>query len=141
MIRYFNKNDFEYIYSLGNDITYNFSSTNNLEDIIKDKYTKILVYEIDDKVIGFLMFIELVDNVDIIDIVVDKDYRNRNIASCLIDYMITGLKPTVKIITLEVRKSNIIAINLYKKFDFKKVSVRKKYYGNEDAYLMVRSCE
>lgn len=39
-------------------------------------------------------------------------------------------------ITLEVRISNIIAINLYKKFGFKEVALRKYYYGDEDAILM-----
>ena len=41
-------------------------------------------------------------------------------------------------ITLEVRKSNIIAINIYKKFKFKVIAERKNYYGNEDAIMMLR---
>ena len=39
-------------------------------------------------------------------------------------------------ITLEVRVSNIRAINLYKKFGFREVALRKYYYGDEDAILM-----
>ena len=41
-------------------------------------------------------------------------------------------------ITLEVNHTNLIAINLYKKYGFKPVSVRKNYYGSSDAILMVR---
>ena len=38
---------------------------------------------------------------------------------------------------LEVRKSNIAAINLYKKFAFEELYVREKYYSNkEDAMVM-----
>ncbi|MFQ3535768.1 MAG: ribosomal protein S18-alanine N-acetyltransferase [Aggregatilineales bacterium] len=39
---------------------------------------------------------------------------------------------------LEVRVSNVPAINLYRKYEFQIVSVRKGYYrdNNEDAYLM-----
>ena len=41
-------------------------------------------------------------------------------------------------ITLEVRRSNQIAISLYKKYDFKEISVRKNYYKNptEDAVIL-----
>ena len=42
-------------------------------------------------------------------------------------------------ITLEVRVSNVIAINLYKSCGFNIVATRKKYYENgEDAYLMLK---
>jgi ribosomal-protein-alanine N-acetyltransferase len=37
---------------------------------------------------------------------------------------------------LEVRASNESAIKLYEKFGFEKVTIRKNYYGNEDAILM-----
>ena len=43
MIRYFLENDFERIYELGNEISNNFSKTNNLNEIFNDKFTKILV--------------------------------------------------------------------------------------------------
>ena len=39
-------------------------------------------------------------------------------------------------ITLEVRMSNEIAINLYKKFGFREVAIRRYYYGDEDGILM-----
>ena len=40
-------------------------------------------------------------------------------------------------ITLEVNTNNIAAINLYKKFKFEKIGIRKKYYNNiDDALIM-----
>ena len=40
-------------------------------------------------------------------------------------------------ISLEVNEKNLIAINLYKKFGFKKIGSRKKYYnGIDDAIIM-----
>ena len=39
-------------------------------------------------------------------------------------------------ITLEVRISNEIARNLYKKFGFREVALRHFYYGDEDGVLM-----
>lgn len=43
----------------------------------------------------------------------------------------------LKDITLEVNVNNIPAINLYKKYEFEEVGVRKKYYNNvDDAIIM-----
>ncbi len=138
MIRSFKIEDSAIIYELGNQIASNFSKTNDLEKIINDKYTKILVYEIDSEIVGFLMYIELENTIDIVDIIVKEAFRNKKIASCLLDNLITELKEKIKWITLEVRKSNTPAIKLYQKFDFSIINTRKNYYENEDAYLMGR---
>lgn len=138
MIRYFNLNDIDRIYELGEYFGDSFKKTNDLKEIYKNKYTKILVYEEKEKILGFIMYTELEDSVDIISIIVDEQFRKKKVASCLIDYMISDLNNTVKLITLEVRKSNIPAINLYQKFGFEIVSIRKNYYKDEDAYLMSR---
>ena len=138
MIRFFSLNDIEQIYNLGTYFGENFKKTNDLQEIYYSQYTKILVYEIDNKLLGFLMYTKLIDNIDILYIVVKKDYQQRKIASCLLDYMISDVEDTVKLITLEVRKSNFKALNLYKKFGFEIVNIRKNYYNGEDAYLMGR---
>ncbi len=141
MIRPFALADISQIYELGSYFGDNFAKTNNLEEIYQDKYTKILVYEDNGQIVAFLMYTELLESIDIIDIIVAKDYQRKKIASCLLDYMISGMPDTVKLITLEVRVNNLPAINLYQKFGFKVYSVRKKYYKDEDAYLMGRKVE
>jgi len=141
MIRYLKNEDFETIYKLGNEITPNFKKTMNLSEIMEDNYTKVFVYEEEKKVQGFLMYTELPDTIDIIDIIVAEDYRRKNIASCLLDYMFTEMPTSVQLITLEVRESNFPAIKLYEKFGFEIVNTRKKYYGEENAYLMGRRLE
>ena len=40
-------------------------------------------------------------------------------------------------ITLEVNINNLPAINLYKKYQFKEVGLRKKYYNNEDNAILM----
>ena len=45
----------------------------------------------------------------------------------------------MKSITLEVNVNNNIAINLYKKYGFKEVGIRPKYYNNtDDAIIMTK---
>ena len=41
-------------------------------------------------------------------------------------------------VLLEVRESNTVAQRLYKKYGFKKISKRKKYYVDEDAEVYLR---
>ena len=41
--------------------------------------------------------------------------------------------------TLEVKINNYIAINLYQKYGYKKVAIRKGYYNGVDGILMERS--
>jgi ribosomal protein S18 acetylase RimI-like enzyme len=48
------------------------------------------------------------------------------------------IKNNVISVSLEVNVENISAINLYKKFAFEKATIRKNYYGNKDAVLMIR---
>ena len=67
----------------------------------------------------------------------EKNQTKKGIASSLLSniYSFCINNGIIKIL-LEVRKSNIIAQNLYEKQGFKKISERKKYYDNiEDAYI------
>lgn len=68
-------------------------------------------------------------------------YRHRHIGLGIIQVMIEFTsKEGMMHHTLEVRKSNRAAINLYEKFGFKTEGVRKEYYVNnkEDALIMWR---
>ena len=58
------------------------------------------------------------------------------IASLLISNLIQFCtENNITKILLEVRELNTPAQKLYEKFGFKKISIRKKYYNNEDAYI------
>lgn len=139
MIRKLKLEDIKQVQELGNLLSPNFSKTNNLVEMENNQYTKVLVYEEEGIIKGFLMYTELEETTDIVDIIIKEEERNKGIASCLMDYMLSDLKDTVKLLTLEVRKSNAPAIALYKKFGFEVVHIREKYYSDgEDAYLMGR---
>ena len=81
----------------------------------------------------------VVDEGDITNIAVHPDYRGQHIASMILEEMIRVCSShSVTAMTLEVRKSNMPAQNLYKKFGFIAEAVRPKYYedNDEDAILM-----
>lgn len=137
MIREATVLDFPRIYELGELVSDNFRKVNNLNEMLEDKLTKIVVYE-KDFVVGFIIAIDLGETCDILTIVVDPNFRKQKIASNLINYLIGELSPYLKLITLEVATKNLPAISLYEKFGFEKVNVRKSYYKDDDAYLMAR---
>ena len=134
--------DIPRIHELGSLLNDNFSEVNSLNEMLEDGFSKIYVYEMDDKVVGFISATDLKETCDIISVVVDEEYRNRLIATNLIDYLFSELDENCKMITLEVDTLNKAALHLYDKFGFKVVNVRKHYYANgDDAYLMARESE
>ncbi len=141
MVRYANVYDIPRINELGSLLNDNFRMVNNINEMLEDKYSKVLVYEEDDMVVGFITATDLKETCDILSLVVDPKYRNKMVASNLLDYLISELDENLKLITLEVASKNIAAIKLYEKFGFEVVNVRKNYYKDDDAYLMARESE
>lgn len=108
-------------------------------DISSGLYDKIFVYKVNDQMIGFINFSIIYDRSELNYIFVLEKYRKKGYAKKMMDFFIDYVKNNNCLnITLEVRKSNISAINLYKKFNFKVIADRKNYYGNEDAIMMLR---
>ena len=136
MIKKLTNNDIDYIeqiFNLEKEIFKNSAfSKSYLNTLIKGDNSFIYVYLIDDKVCGYLMILDSIDVYEILAIATIEEYRNKGIAQELLD------KIKIKDIFLEVRESNQVAINFYKKNKFKEISVRKNYYSepNENAIIM-----
>lgn len=108
----------------------------NVEYLKKENpFLKNYVYLENNQPIGLISYSLIYDRIELEYIWTSFEHRKKGIASKLMDKMI---EEKVNNITLEVRTTNEGAINLYKKYNFKVVSTRKNYYGNEDAYLMIR---
>ena len=90
------------------------------------------------EIVGFAGFKIIIDEADIMNIVVKKDFRHHGIGSILLENLINySKKMNLKTITLEVNENNLSAIRLYDKFSFDKLGIRKKYYdGESDAIIM-----
>jgi ribosomal-protein-alanine N-acetyltransferase len=96
----------------------------------------------DGKLIAFIVAQCVVDRAEILNLAVLPEFQKRGVASQLIVKIeeLAALRGAREL-TLEVRASNIRAQNLYNKFGFKKVGLRKKYYEDnaEDAILMTKN--
>lgn len=100
-------------------------------------FARRIEYVIEDKIIGYLEYSLIYDRIEIDNFSVLEEYRNQGVGAKLMSYLVSlAISLRVVNITLEVRVSNNIAINLYKKYGFKEVALRKYYYGDEDGILM-----
>lgn len=100
-------------------------------------FLKKVEYVIDDIVVGHLKYQLIYDKMEIDDLFVEEEYRNKQIGTKLLSYLVSvAIENRVVNITLEVRLSNEIARDLYKRFGFREVALRRFYYGNEDGVLM-----
>ena len=90
-------------------------------------------------VVGYCGFWMAADEAHISTIAVEPKYRRQGIGQLL---LITAIERAVKLgaslLSLEVRVSNLAAQNLYRKYGFKVVGRRPRYYSDnrEDALIM-----
>ena len=112
-----------------------------LYELNENKFSTTLLLYQEDILVGYINFWILFEDADINKVAIRKEYQRHGYGHSL-------LKEALKIIDnanclfthLEVRESNVAAINLYEKEKFKKQGEKKHYYDDgEDAYIMIRS--
>jgi len=115
-----------------------FWTYNILKQEFDNENTTYIVAKDNDMIIGFAGILVIMDEANIMNIVTKKDKRKLGIGSLLLEKLI-GISKLKKLasITLEVNEKNIPAINLYKKYNFQQVGIRKKYYDNTDAAILM----
>ncbi len=97
-----------------------------------------LVAEVDGVIVGYIALTYCMDEAEINIIAVSDAFRRKGIATNLLEETYKALKKLkVKVVFLEVRRSNEQAQSLYEKQGFNYVAVRPNYYkGLEDALVM-----
>ena len=100
---------------------------------------KGLICKKDNLMIGFIIFSPISPEAHILSISVRNEMQSKGIGTLLLKSMLDQCKVMhYKKILLEVRVSNLKAINFYEKFGFSKDAIRNNYYtdNSEDALLM-----
>ena len=100
---------------------------------------KGLICKNDNQMIGFIIFSPIIPEAHILSISVRNEMQSKGIGTLLLKSMLDQCKVmNYKKIFLEVRVSNLKAINFYEKFGFSKDAIRNNYYtdNSEDALLM-----
>lgn len=116
-------------------------SSSQLLDMSKNLSYDIYIYsEKSFEILGYLITYDSLDCYEIMKIGVKNSERKKGIGSKLLKSFLefNKIKFKEKDIFLEVRESNISAIDFYKKNGFSQIGVRKGYYSdnNENALIM-----
>ena len=114
-------------------------SKDSFKKELSNNLAKYLVAKVDGKVAGYVGIWFVVDEGHITNVAVHENYRGKKIGDKLIKELVQVCKDNkIVSMTLEVRASNIVAQNLYRKYGFKMAGIRKEYYSNnkEDAIIM-----
>ena len=111
-----------------------------VEEMTGNKCARYLVAVDGERIIAFAGAWCIFEEGHITNIAVEAAHRGRGvgrgITRALMQY---AANLGVQYLTLEVRKSNLVAQSMYKSLGFIELGVRKRYYedNGEDAYLMV----
>ena len=144
IIRRVKKEDFEQVYEIEQSCFKDPYPKKHLEyEFFENPVNVILVAEENSKIVGFIDFMITFNSATIVQIAVIPEYRKQKIATMLLKEMENSfpkdIEDVVENVTLEVRKSNQPAINLYKKNGYEHVVYKKNYYPDgEDAAYMVK---
>lgn len=93
----------------------------------------------EDRIAGFAGMWIIFDEAHVTTIAVERGQRGQRVGERLMLALIDrALERGARWMTLEVRPSNAVALALYRKFGFRDVALRKRYYSDngEDAVVM-----
>jgi len=112
------------------------------QDCINANYSS-WVYLYERQVIGYSITTMAAGEGHILNICVDPAHQGQGYGKLLLENIFqTAITNDIKVVFLEVRPSNLVAITLYEKHGFHEVGRREKYYpakrGREDALIMAR---
>lgn len=110
-----------------------------LKTELGNKFARFYVAQNGGEIVGYIGAHNVLGEVSIANIAVSPKYRRQGVGGLLLNKLISvSEEENAEFVTLEVRKSNLGAILLYKKAGFCVVGERKRFYESpvEDALLM-----
>ncbi|MBU1035722.1 ribosomal protein S18-alanine N-acetyltransferase [bacterium] len=108
-------------------------------ELTRNRYARYFVLEKDKRIIGYLGFWLMRDNIHITNIAIAEKFQRRGYGGKLLKFVEEeAIVHKIKKISLEVRKSNCIAQDMYRKYGYKVMRVLRNYYQEEkeDALVM-----
>ena len=104
-----------------------------------------LLGTLDSRPVCYLVYYQMADEAELLNLVCDTGYHNRGYARQLLQHWFAMLGHETRRIFLEVASDNLAALAVYRKLAFSEYGRRKSYYnrpeGRCDAILMEKSSE
>lgn len=112
-------------------------------DCLRIGYECRVAIDADDAIIGYGLLSTAVDEAHILNLCVDPDHRRQGVARYMLEHLLdVAASAGMRTMLLEVRPSNIAALDLYSSLGFSQIGLRKNYYpatgGREDAMVLAR---
>lgn len=108
-----------------------------VEELFCNERVKVLKAVKNNRIVGYVSAETVFDESSINNVAVDGTFRRQGIGDALLGELKVQLRGVgSQKIFLEVASRNLPAISLYEKNGFKQISVRKGYYGDDDAIIM-----
>jgi ribosomal-protein-alanine N-acetyltransferase len=123
------KTDFYKILQIEQNLFRNSMTQKELNNFSKQSSFRAWKIETD-RIIGYMTFYQVIDEVEIIKIGIIKHYQRRSYGSFFIKEL---KKLDIKKIFLEVSSDNVYAINFYVKNGFNIIGSRKGYYNSKNS--------
>lgn len=114
-------------------------STRFFLDELQVDCARSILAEVDGRIVGYVLFWLVSEEVDIHNIAVHPDFRRQGIGRLLLEQVVAAARRQERLrVTLDVRFSNASAQSLYRRFGFVARGLRKAYYSDngEDALVM-----
>ena len=114
-------------------------STRFFLDELQVDCARSILAEVEGRIVGYVLFWFLPEEIDIHNIAVHPDFRRQGIGRLLLEQVVDAARRQERLrVTLDVRFSNAPAQNLYRSFGFVIRGLRKGYYSDngEDALVM-----
>jgi [ribosomal protein S18]-alanine N-acetyltransferase len=114
-------------------------STRFFLDELQVDCARSILAEVDGRIVGYVLFWFVSEEVDIHNIAVHPDFRRQGIGRLLLEQVVAAARRQERVrVTLDVRFSNTSAQSLYCSFGFVARGLRKAYYSDngEDALVM-----
>jgi len=104
----------------------------------ENAYCRVILFK--ESVIGYIVGFFINKEFHLADFSIHPMHQRRGFGTQTLDIVIRDIKEKSLVISLEVRISNVAALELYKKFGFQTMAIRKDYYSNpkEDALVMLK---
>ncbi len=112
-------------------------SEKSIEESLKNPCSHFYIAKVNNEAAGYIGVQIFSGEGYVTNVATLPEYRKQGIARALME---RALENEMEFLTLEVRKSNLPAISLYRKLGFEEVGIRPNFYRepNEDAVLMTR---
>ena len=129
------------IYEIEKSVFNNYWSELSLRKELENKNFNLnLVCRLNNKIIGYFFSKNVKNEYHILNFALKKNYQHRGYGKnffniILKEYILDGS------VFLEVKRSNLSAINFYKKFNFKEIGFEKKYYSDGEDAIKMRLCK